>query len=364
MLVTLHLDSPGVGGISTVNEWYGQWMSIHRPGPRYKVYLTNTSTWGEYLTKAPRWEINAERLPRLLPRLQLPPYVGARLLLRRYRDAYTEVHTVGGPAVHGSLIKAPVPSLVWIGTTIGDERRAVMRHHLLHRRVAFSWSLPVLERLERGVFDRATRVLAQSPHTARLIVRLGIAAAKVAVLPVPIDCEVFRPSSEPRQGVLFVGRPKDPRKNFRAVVRLMKESAIAQQRGLTVLSDDDPSGFFPPNIARFISWQRPAADPSGVFRRAQVLLLPSWQEGLGIVAFEALASGTPVVAYRSGGPDDYLRSSGGGFMVDDEVDFHAKTERLLRDDTLREEMGGAGRDWVKANMSASEFLADDSLFRV
>jgi glycosyltransferase involved in cell wall biosynthesis len=52
--------------------------------------------------------------------------------------------------------------------------------------------------------------------------------------------------------------------------------------------------------------------------KARVTLIPSrWAEPAGIVALEAMAEGTPVVAYSCGGLADYVASSGGGILVDE-----------------------------------------------
>ncbi len=72
-------------------------------------------------------------------------------------------------------------------------------------------------------------------------------------------------------------------------------------------------------------------------------------EGFGIAFVEAAASGTPVVAGRSGGVASAVRDGETGLLVPPE-DVHAVTEavaRLLRDHSLRESMGRAGRHAVE-----------------
>ncbi len=50
------------------------------------------------------------------------------------------------------------------------------------------------------------------------------------------------------------------------------------------------------------------------FRAADLCVLPSISEGFGLVAAEALACGRPVVATRSGGPEDIVKE-GMGYLV-------------------------------------------------
>lgn len=46
-----------------------------------------------------------------------------------------------------------------------------------------------------------------------------------------------------------------------------------------------------------------------------LLMTPKWEEAFGIVAIEALACGTPVLAYRRGGPANIIRDGETGFLV-------------------------------------------------
>jgi glycosyltransferase involved in cell wall biosynthesis len=56
-------------------------------------------------------------------------------------------------------------------------------------------------------------------------------------------------------------------------------------------------------------------DVGAELRRAAIFVLPSRQEGFGIVAAEAMACGLPVVTAPSGGPEDLVRRSGGGVVA-------------------------------------------------
>jgi teichuronic acid biosynthesis glycosyltransferase TuaC len=58
----------------------------------------------------------------------------------------------------------------------------------------------------------------------------------------------------------------------------------------------------------------PSGELPAWFRASDVFALPSLSEGFGIVAAEALACGIPVVATRSGGPEDIV-GEGQGYLV-------------------------------------------------
>lgn len=64
------------------------------------------------------------------------------------------------------------------------------------------------------------------------------------------------------------------------------------------------------------------------FRASDVVVMPSIKEGFGLVAAEALACGRPVVATRSGGPEDIIEK-GQGLLVEPK-DSDALGDALIR----------------------------------
>jgi glycosyltransferase involved in cell wall biosynthesis len=217
----------------------------------------------------------------------------------------------------------------------------------------------VLRRLERSVLRGASRVYAISPASAQAVAAEG-GLHDVRVLPIPVDVDRFTPEPDEiwlaRQEaptVVFVGRADDPRKNvdllLRAFAGLRRELPAASLR----LIGRPPAGPAPAgvDVRGFVP---SLADE---LRSASVLVLPSWQEGFGIVVAEALASGVPVVTTPSGGPEDLVTSSGGGVVLSsfDDEELAAALAELLGDVARLRAMRVRGREHVVREHSQTRF---------
>jgi glycosyltransferase involved in cell wall biosynthesis len=88
-----------------------------------------------------------------------------------------------------------------------------------------------------------------------------------------------------------------------------------------------------------------------IYNCADVFVLPSIQEGQGIVLLEAQASGVPVVAFGVGGVCEAVRNGESGLLAKsgDSGDLAAGLLRLLSDASLRERLGAGGRRLVFEN---------------
>lgn len=361
-VVSITQDTRGGGGNATVVAWYRRWVAEHEPNA-VECYLDETTT-GWPLRARREWGPGLIAIPRALPRLHIPPYLAGRAHLRDMWDGVEAVHVVGAVSLHGWLADPDVPMVVWFATTIEDERRSAIGLMDRRRRSLYRATLPGLNRIETSVLQRAQRVLAMSPHTADLLIRKGVPSRRVDVRPVPIDPACFDvPPRNDRHGLLFVGRAHDPRKGLDRAVELLARSAAARNVGLDIVSEHAPPAKLLRHANGAVRWHGALAEVANAYQRAQLLLMPSRQEGLGIVAFEALASGTPVVAYRCGGADAYLAESGGAELVDNGPEFRSVVERLLIDERARDEMGARGRAWVQQHLSAESFLGDPAVFR-
>ena len=89
-------------------------------------------------------------------------------------------------------------------------------------------------------------------------------------------------------------------------------------------------------IVRFLG-ARPPQELVSIYQAADVVAVPSYNESFGLVAIEAQATGTPVVAARVGGLPIAVAEGKTGLLVDghDTSAWADALEQLLIDDSLR-----------------------------
>ena len=94
-------------------------------------------------------------------------------------------------------------------------------------------------------------------------------------------------------------------------------------------------------------------DLPGLYANAELLVLPSHDEGFGLPVLEAMACGTPVIANAVGGLLSLVEHERTGYLVadrDSEV-FARHTAHLLDHSDVAEQMGAADRKSTRLNSS-------------
>jgi teichuronic acid biosynthesis glycosyltransferase TuaC len=89
----------------------------------------------------------------------------------------------------------------------------------------------------------------------------------------------------------------------------------------------------------------PHARVLALMARAQLVAVPSWDEAFGLVYTEAMAQGTPVVAGKGEGPEDFIRDGVSGYLapVRDPDALASIIGEVLDDPAKAAAIGEAGR---------------------
>jgi glycosyltransferase involved in cell wall biosynthesis len=162
----------------------------------------------------------------------------------------------------------------------------------------------------------------------------------VGVIPNPIDLRAWPLQPSKERYLLWIGRFAPGKGPHRA---------IAAARGAEwplVLAGPVQAGqqrFFDKEVAPHIDdvHVRYVGEVGGrqkqrLFAEAAALLMPiRWAEPFGMVMIEAMACGTPVIAFREGAAEELVLDGESGFLVDDEDEMAAAVGRLAELDPAR-----------------------------
>lgn len=223
-------------------------------------------------------------------------------------------------------------------------------------------------RIDRAVGRCVNRYIAVSHANARYLAEeKKIPQQKITVIQNGTDLSRFNRAHRPPQGMkadlgfaavdpvlLLIGR-LEPQKGHSVMLQAMPAVLREFPKARLVCIGD--GGLLPKlneqiatlgiqNSARMLGYQSNVPDWLAL---ADVLVLPSFYEGLPLVAIEALAAGKAVVATSVDGTPEVVIDGRTGLLVPagDSAALAEATCRMLRDTNLRQTLASGGHDFVR-----------------
>jgi glycosyltransferase involved in cell wall biosynthesis len=102
----------------------------------------------------------------------------------------------------------------------------------------------------------------------------------------------------------------------------------------------------------------PKSDMPAYFADIDLAVSTFRNEGFGIWVIEALAMGTPVVAFGEGGVRDALEECPAGMLVKDSRGMAEAVIRIMKDSELKKKMSAAGPKWIAERFSCTRMVED------
>lgn len=177
-------------------------------------------------------------------------------------------------------------------------------------RLGLKFLVGPLKRWDQHAAKQPDFMIANSTHTQAMIKRFYKRDSTVVFPPVEVDR--FKPRGKPelRHGFVVAGR-QTPYKRFDLAVEACTELKVP----LVVIGDGPDHKRLEKLAGRNVTFLSNVNDNDIVshFQSALGFIMPNMDD-FGIVAVEAMASGTPVIAYKKGGSLDYVTPRTGLFF--------------------------------------------------
>jgi glycosyltransferase involved in cell wall biosynthesis len=254
------------------------------------------------------------------------------------------------------LVQLNKKFVMWVGTAYEDDKAQRVKNLSWFRYVIDRLAIFKMRKIEREILEKATCILSISKNTKKRIEQiLGKQRNNLMICNFPIQVKPVL--QKHAKNVIAVGRFSDPRKNIDMLLRVFKK-----------LHEKHP------HVKLFVVGKKPNIKPvknviftgecdvqeiQEYYEQSCMMLLTSFQEGLGIVGLEAMSNGIPVVATDCGGPKDYVINGYNGYLVkiNDDRAMIKKALHILEHDDVHKKMSKNAVDFVEQNFSEKKIYA-------
>jgi glycosyltransferase involved in cell wall biosynthesis len=274
------------------------------------------------------------------------------------------VETTGFNGLRGHLWEQVVlpkklnpESIVWSPANAGPlaVRNQVLTIHDLSPLEHPEWFRPSFTlwyRLMLPVAARRVRLIFTPSNFIKNKIWKKFAINNIMVTPNGVDRSVFHPDRKqdhydlPQNYILFVGT-LEPRKNLAGLLKAWNEVKDEFNRTYLVIAGSPGAVFEPLRLTAplervlFLGYVNDM-DLPGLYTGATAFVLPSFEEGFGLPAMEAMACGTPVIVSDGGALPEIVGDAAMIFKLSVAGGLAAALVRILSDAQARSSMKEKG----------------------
>lgn len=228
------------------------------------------------------------------------------------------------------------------------------------------------KRLKKFVMSQADLFLCYTERARECLITEGVRVEKISVIPLGVDLKRFHPNENKageRKTILFVGRLVEEKgildlyEAFKKIIQDKKPVSLKivgsgpLESKLRALIQKD-------NLQEYVTIeQKSYQEMPEAFRQADMLCVPSkktktWEEQLGMVFIEAMASGIPIITYNTGAIKGIVGDAG---IAVDEGDIQGLVTSIIRIIEVKElgyKIGTIGRERAERLYDAQKTKAN------
>jgi len=234
-----------------------------------------------------------------------------------------------------------------------------------------TWRVRLYERLDRACLPRMDRVVCVSEGQAIKVRKAGVATGKVTTIRNAIGVERFARPDLPARDELLAMFPRPPQRIVGSAGRLSPEKGfgVLVEAAAIVAAKDSGVAFIHFGDGRLRQSLEARIKELGIADRFvltgfrgdldrflphwDVLVLPSFTEGLPNVVLESYAAGVPVVATAVGGTPEVVADGVDGYLVPpgDPSALAGRILDILGMGVASKDMGRRGQDRIKTEFT-------------
>jgi glycosyltransferase involved in cell wall biosynthesis len=218
-------------------------------------------------------------------------------------------------------------------------------------------------RMQARVARRVGPIMTGSQSSREDILRdFKVPPGNVRVVPLGVDTRLFHPRQAPRVpgSIIAVASADSPVKGIPTLLRAFAKLATERDTTLTVVGKPAPGGPTEKLIGELSLGDRVRfvtgisdAELAEMVARTEVAVVPSLYEGFSLPAVEHMASGTPLVASKTGALPEVVGDAATLVSPGDPEDLAAALRRLQDSPAERERLSAAALERVRQRFAWS-----------